>query len=200
MSEEDLSTFPELHQTPCPIYLFNAMVQLSHMVESISTPALKDSNSLAQMYTARPDGLLDFDEVQMSIQIAQVGEQEAKLAAWKRTLPEHLQFEAIYEDEECRRQCLMLHLRYLHIRLLVHRQVLSIVVRQGSRKVNMPPPGYLKSVITASVEQCAECASQTVSVITGNQNARAIGPWWYNISRKALTGRKSCTKHRLIHR
>lgn len=204
MSEDDMSAFPEFCNKPCPIHFFNAMVQLSHMAEAILTPRFRDAGvSSSEMYIPRADGLLDFDEMRMSIQLAQVSEHEAKLAAWKMNLPAHLQFEtATGQDENVKRQCLMLYLGYLHMRLLVHRQVFAIVVKQGARKVNMPPPGYLRSVITASVEQCAECARETVSIITGNQDARAIGPWWANISCKlpALQREVEAPKQKLISR
>ncbi|KAK4937699.1 hypothetical protein LTR10_021709 [Elasticomyces elasticus] len=181
MTAEDDSMLPELLQRPSPIHLFNAMVQLSHMAEAIPVSTFAATQELAENYISRPDGQLELDEVQLSLQLAQVGEQEAKLAAWRRNLPDHLQREMSGADQDLRRQYLILYLRYLHIRLLIHRHMFSMVVRQGNRKVIMPSPGYLRSMITASVMQCAECATQTVSMITTNEDARAIGPWWCNI-------------------
>lgn len=182
--------FPELIETPSPVHLFNAMVQLSHIAEAIPVSASGATELLTERYISRPDGQLELDEVQLSLQLAQISEQEAKLAAWKRNLPDHLRDESACAAQETRRQYFILQLRYLHIRLLIHRQMFSTVARKGNRKVIMPPPGYLRSIITASVEQCAQCATQTVSIITNNQSSRLIGPWWYNIQCKHDHGQR----------
>ena len=183
LNQEDSPDLPELRTTPSPIFVFNAIVQLSYISESTAISSLRKSAALAGKHTSCTDRLFDLDEVQMNVQIAEVSEQEAKLAAWRRNLPPHLQFDIAKDGGEANQQHLMILLRSLHSRLLVHRQVFLMVLGRGNQMAKLPAKGYLRSTIIASVEQCADCASQIIAIVTTNQDSRSIGPWWNNIQR-----------------
>ncbi len=118
---------------------------------------------------------------QLYTQIALLAEQEGNLAAWLAGLPEHLRFSHCKVDTELRAEQQMLQIRYLHARLMIHRQNLIWTIRREKAKASEWKDNFLQTVIMATVHQCVECACDLVSLVTEYSKGTGLRPWWLNI-------------------
>lgn len=70
-------------------------------------------------------------------------------------------------------------IRYLHVQILLHRQVLVALIRKpdfaGAENK------YLQAVAGDSVCQCIDSACQLVELIDSTFDLKLLGPWWSNI-------------------
>lgn len=166
--------------TPSPMHFFNAIVQLAHIAETMLACMLKDAPWCLPGHVARPSR--ELDPIRLNIQFGLVTEQEGKLSVWLSSLPAHLQFSAVTEDEKVKRQQKMLRVRYLHIRLMSHRPNLVSVIQIGrDSEKSVLDDNFLKTVIMASVRQCADCACDIIAVLKDITGPEDMGAWWYHL-------------------
>lgn len=173
-------------KSPSPIHFFNAMVQLAHITETMLVSTFRDT---PWCLPGGAQGLREShepDSLHLNIQIGLVIEQEGKLTAWLAGLPEHLKFDGDEVDERVKRQRNMLHVRYLHTRLMSHRQNLLSLIRRDSERTKKLDDKFLKTVVMASVQQCVECACDIVSLVSQSAGSKDMGAWWYNVQCESL--------------
>lgn len=166
---------------PPAIHFFNAVVQLAYITETILVSSLKDTPWCHSARTGDGSDNGDLDPIQFNIQIGLAVEQEGKLSVWTKTLPEHLQFDNPPTNPRSRSRQQMLRVRYLHTRLMIHRQNLLSVIQRDRTKTMEPIDKFLETTLMASVRQCVECACDIVGAVKDGAQSKHMGPWWQNV-------------------
>lgn len=98
-------------------------------------------------------------------------ELDALLEAWKRKLPEWLNFDVVTfrEAEWAAKQKLVLHLRYLNARVILHRPFLASLTSRG------------ESNMQKHVDLCLGAARRTIRLLhDAYTNRHYFRTWWYN--------------------
>ncbi|KAK5000131.1 hypothetical protein LTR66_000956 [Elasticomyces elasticus] len=98
-------------------------------------------------------------------------ELDALLIAWKSKLPEGLNFDVVSfrEAEWAAKQKLVLHLRYLNARVILHRPFLADLTSEG------------ESNRQKHVDLCLDAARKTIRLLYDSYaNRHYFRTWWYN--------------------
>ncbi|KAK5462564.1 hypothetical protein LTS15_002276 [Exophiala xenobiotica] len=166
---------------PCSSHFFNSMVQLAHIAESILVSISKDTPWSLPGRNANVAETTALDPIHFIVQLGLVVEQEGKLRSWLDSLPAHLQFEAIHQSEKIRRQQSMLRVRYLHTRLMTHRQNLLSLIQCDRKRLDSLEDDFLQTAVMGSVRTCAQCACAITEMVKSSAATQSMGPWWYNV-------------------
>lgn len=181
ITEGGIQDSPSNGQALSSIYFFNAMVQLSHIAETIIESISKNTPWLLPVRYANAGDTGELSAIHFTIQLGTVMEQEGKLRSWYDGLPDHLQIRIPNANEKVQRQQDMLQVRYLHTRLMTHRQNLLSVMLCERKNINPLEDNFLRTVVMASVRLCVECACEIVKKVKNSAKSKRIGPWWYNV-------------------
>jgi hypothetical protein len=157
------------------------MVQLAHIAESILVSISKDTPWSLPGRNANVAETTALDPIHFIVQLGLVVEQEGKLRSWLDSLPAHLQFEAIHQSEKIRRQQSMLRVRYLHTRLMTHRQNLLSLIQCDRKRLDSLEDDFLQTAVMGSVRTCAQCACAITEMVKSSAATQSMGPWWYNV-------------------
>ena len=121
---------------------------------------------------------------------------EAKLTHWKSTLPSQLALEPWLDSSPRRREqsryqqvfsrlSVVIRLRYLNARILLHRTILDRMLKamasyeRGSDPVHAP---FLDNVASDSLEICQDCAMEIIAIVDATSRTKALlGAWWFSI-------------------
>ncbi|KAK9350162.1 fungal-specific transcription factor domain-containing protein [Lipomyces doorenjongii] len=118
---------------------------------------------------------------------------ERRLVRWERGLPSHLKLDDSNQDEGpnkySTRQAVILHQRYLYIRLLSLRPVLSAYVASGTSSIEAAASfgGVLSQRIALQCAiMCVTVAQETIELTYTKRpfDLNSVGPiaaWWYNV-------------------
>ncbi|KAF9893491.1 hypothetical protein FE257_010803 [Aspergillus nanangensis] len=125
---------------------------------------------------------------------------DKSLTAWNRNLPEHLKARTYNfgasenttlfgpRTRPFNRQAIIIHARYLHVRLIMFRPVLSALLH--SRSVDNPSKhdesmefAMRQGMLEKCVDLCISSARELVHLITGNLEAGddILPPTWHNV-------------------
>ncbi|KEF55725.1 uncharacterized protein A1O9_08475 [Exophiala aquamarina CBS 119918] len=166
---------------PCSSHFFNAMVQLAHIAESILVSISKDTPWSLPGRNTNVAEATDLEPIHFIIQLGLVMEQEGKLRSWLDSLPAHLQFKAVCQSEKIRTQQSMLRVRYLHTRLMTHRQNLLSLIQCDRKRLDSLEDDFLQTAVMGSVRTCAQCACDITEMVKNSAATQNMGPWWYNV-------------------
>ncbi|OQV05070.1 Fungal specific transcription factor domain-containing protein [Cladophialophora immunda] len=166
---------------PCSSQFFNSMVQLAHIAESILVSISKDTPWSLPGRNANAAETAALDPIHFIVQLAIVMEQEGKLRSWLDNLPDHLKFGAVHQSEKIRRQQSMLRVRYLHTRLMTHRQNLLSLIQCDRKRIDSLEDDFLRTVVMGSIRTCTQCACDITEMVKNSAAAQNMGPWWYNV-------------------
>lgn len=143
---------PELED--CSVAMVNEMVHFAAILRRISKELYYDSKGLTLLQKS-----------------AVAGELDTLLDDWKARLPEYLDFGRVSfrEEEWAAKQKLVLHLRYLHAKLVLHRPFME------------PPISRTEAQILKHIEACLDAARDTIRVMyDAYTNRHYFRTWWYN--------------------
>ncbi|KAK7217338.1 hypothetical protein V2G26_005341 [Clonostachys chloroleuca] len=138
----------------CSVAMINEMVHFAAILRRISKQLYYDSKGLTML--------------QKSAVAKELG---TLLDDWKAHLPDYLDFGRISfrEEEWAAKQKLVLHLRYLHAKIVLHRPFLE------------SPKSSTKAQMSRHVEACLEAARDTIRVMyNAYTNRHYFRTWWYN--------------------
>jgi hypothetical protein len=136
------------------VAMINEMVHFAAVLRRISKELYHDSKGLTLLQKS-----------------AVAKELDTLLDDWKSRLPESLDFGQISfrEEEWAAKQKLVLHLRYLNARILLHRPFLAA------------PMNRAKAQMSRHVELCLDAARDTIRVMyDAYANRHYFRTWWYN--------------------
>lgn len=143
---------PELEN--CSFAMINEMVHFAAILRRISKELYYDSKGLTLLQKS-----------------AVAKELDTLLDDWKARLPEYLDFSRVSfrEAEWAAKQKLVLHLRYLNARIVLHRLFLEA------------PMSTAKAQLSGHVDACLEAARATIRVMyDAYTNRHYFRTWWYN--------------------
>ncbi|KAL3441561.1 fungal-specific transcription factor domain-containing protein [Aspergillus insuetus] len=154
------------------------------------------------------------DALQMLLNI------DKSLLAWEQDLPDYLQARSYNfmgfgansmfgpRTPAFNRQAIILHARYLHIRLIMFRPVLSVLFNSGSKNTESEQDSSMKSAMRQGMldkgfSLCVSSARDLVDLITGNLDLcnGVLPPSWHNVfymhscSIVLLLSRLCCLSH-----
>ncbi|CAG9956816.1 unnamed protein product [Clonostachys rosea f. rosea IK726] len=138
----------------CSVAMINEMAHFAAVLRRISKKLYYDSKGLTML--------------QKSV-VAQ--ELDTLLDDWKGQLPTYLDFGSVSfrEEEWAAKQKLVLHLRYLHAKIVLHRPFLEA------------PMSGTTTRMSRHVDSCLEAARDTIRVIyDAYTNRHYFRTWWYN--------------------
>jgi hypothetical protein len=138
----------------CSVAMINEMVHFAAILRRISKELYYDSKGLT---------LLQKSAVAMEL--------NTLLNDWKARLPEYLDFGRVSfrEEEWAAKQKLVLHLRYLNARIVLHRPFLEA------------PMSRTKAQMSRHVDSCLDAARDTIRVMyDAYTNRHYFRTWWYN--------------------
>lgn len=121
--------------------------------------------------------------------LADVLHLEERLEIWKKGISPDLDLttSSASTSDVCHKLAVILRLRYLNIRSLIHRSVLSTLLRNvGAAELHAHIPPSLALARKASLETCVESALETIDRIqqaTNHDSAKpsALGAWWFTL-------------------
>jgi hypothetical protein len=134
--------------------MINEMVHFAAVLRRISKELYHDSKGLTLLQKS-----------------AVAKELDTLLDAWKSRLPEYLDFDKVSfrEDEWAAKQKLVLHLRYLNARILLHRPFLAA------------PMNMAQAQMSRHVDLCLDAARETIRIMyDAYTNRHYFRTWWYN--------------------
>ncbi|KAH6950310.1 fungal-specific transcription factor domain-containing protein [Ilyonectria sp. MPI-CAGE-AT-0026] len=138
----------------CSVAMINEMVHFAAILRRISKQLYYDSKGLTLLQRS-----------------AVARELDTLLDDWKVQLPEYLDFGRVSfrEEEWAAKQKLVLHLRYLHAKIVLHRPFLEA------------PMSGTNAQMSRHVESCLEAARDTIRVMhDAYTNRHYFRTWWYN--------------------
>ncbi|KAG8410368.1 hypothetical protein J3459_017180 [Metarhizium acridum] len=147
-----VSNKPELEN--CSVAMINEMVHFAAILRRISKELYHDSKGLTLLQKS-----------------AVAKELDALLDDWKNRLPEYLDFSRVSfrEAEWAAKQKLVLHLRYLNARIVLHRLFLEA------------PMSRTRAQLSGHVDSCLDAARDTIRVMyDAYTNRHYFRTWWYN--------------------
>ncbi|KAF4453254.1 hypothetical protein FALBO_16028, partial [Fusarium albosuccineum] len=122
--------------------------------------------------------------------LIQILEAEKRLTQWKAELPPEMAqmtvseldtLPAVIEPEPYRFR-VVLTLRFLHVRLLLHRIMLSQLLDTSETNQNMTSPAELWRMGGASVDVCTEAAADAIAILSKTAQHQDLLPvWWYSV-------------------
>ena len=134
--------------------MINEMVNFAAILRRISKELYHDSKGLS-----------------LAQKSSVAGELDTLLGDWKARLPEYLDLSGVSfrEDEWAAKQKVVLHLRYLNARIVLHRPFLE------------PPRGHRRVPVSKHVTACLDAARKTLQVMHDAYTYRHyFRTWWYN--------------------
>ncbi|KAM0350737.1 hypothetical protein ACHAPU_003233 [Fusarium lateritium] len=156
---------PALNETDSEsgrVTMINEMVHFAAILRRISKGLYYDSKGLTLLQKSTVAKGLD-----------------AQLEDWKARLPSHVAFDLVSfrEPEWAAKQKLVLQLRYLNARILIHRPFLGSAMRR------------VDEVMTTHAEACLDAARDTVRVMyDAYTNRHYFRSWWYNATYTLYAG------------
>ncbi|KAH6661800.1 fungal-specific transcription factor domain-containing protein [Plectosphaerella plurivora] len=136
------------------------------------------------------DDNLGHDQQQNTYQtLADVLSLEERLNTWSKNIPSDLDVATLSTStpDVPYRLAIILRLRYLNLRMLIHRSVMSTVLRNvGSAELHATSSPSLDLARKASLQTCVASALETINRIhlgTGSDNTtrNALGAWWFTL-------------------
>ncbi|KAL3449911.1 fungal-specific transcription factor domain-containing protein [Aspergillus insuetus] len=125
---------------------------------------------------------------------------DTSLSAWERSLPDYLKARTYnfmgFTDSNLfgsrtptfNRQAIILHARYLHVRLIMFRPVLSAVSSSSCKDIiseqgSSMQSGMRQGMLDKGVNMCVSSARDLVELITGNLDLsnEVLPPSWHNV-------------------
>ncbi|KAH8820632.1 fungal-specific transcription factor domain-containing protein [Xylogone sp. PMI_703] len=101
---------------------------------------------------------------------------DGELLAWWEEIPDYLRIEPTVSDgADFERQRRVLSMRYLNMRLLVHRQAFLLFVREDIQDE------YQRVIALASARICIQASRQTIRVICTQYHRRVLNALTYNL-------------------
>jgi hypothetical protein len=144
------------------VAMVNEMVQFAAILRRISKELYHNSKGLTLLQKSSLAKQLD-----------------SLLGDWKSKLPSWLNFGRVSfrEEESAAKQKLVLHLRYLHARILVHRLFLA----QSTNQSQLDMSGHVGS--------CLDAARETIQVLhDAYAHRHYFRTWWYNSTYTTYAG------------
>ncbi|KAF2461172.1 fungal-specific transcription factor domain-containing protein [Lineolata rhizophorae] len=167
---------------PSSMHYFNSLLDLIYVSETVLMSTYRDTPWFlpsAANETSRESN--NIGSAQLYTQLELLSAQEGKLSAWLVKLPQHLQFDYRNSDSRLKKQQRTLQIRYLHARLVIHRQSVIATIRRDKERAAEQSDHFLRSVMAASVRQCLDCACKLVELIEEYSKDQSLGPWWLNV-------------------
>ncbi|EXJ68443.1 uncharacterized protein A1O5_08235 [Cladophialophora psammophila CBS 110553] len=101
---------------------------------------------------------------------------DGELLSWWNGIPSHLKEEPVYPDgPDFQRQRNVMYIRFLNVRLLLHRQSFLIFSRQDIED------SFHRDVAIASCNRCILAARETIKLIYAQYRRRLLNSLWYNL-------------------
>lgn len=175
---------PETNTRGQLTHYFNALTQLIVISERVLVSTNRDTSwhpsansDLSSTHDPRSGASRLYSQLSLS------ADQEGRLSEWLEGLPEHLRFDHYNPDVRVRKQQRTLEIRYLHARLMVHRQTVIPAIRYGLQQIGNGDK-FLLNAVPASINQCIECACTLVKLVKEYSSQQSLGPWWMNVQCK----------------
>jgi hypothetical protein len=129
------------------------------------------------------------DAVELPRLLVDVLQVEQELSGFAESLPPPLRIVTAVEldsisdirDAQAHRFRLILTVRLLNVRLLLHRRILSYILSHSSGNVDDRDTLYPLSMASSSLELCTEAAIETIAIISRTtQPDRLLPIWWWS--------------------
>lgn len=126
---------------------------------------------------------------QLSQLLSNVFDKEHDLLRWVDALPSYNLLIATDElDSDFNSDLIslpfrvILTLRYLNVRMLLHRAVLSHLLAAVGSELKTNKQRFAFGTATSSIDTCLDTAMQTVSIVSRGRHRQDVLPiWWYSI-------------------
>ncbi|KAH6954597.1 fungal-specific transcription factor domain-containing protein [Fusarium avenaceum] len=162
ITDQSDNTLPEKNLEKCSVMMINEMVHFAAILRRISKGLYYDSKGLTLLQKSIVAKGLD-----------------AQLHDWKSRLPSYLDFNTVSfrEPEWAAKQKLVLQLRYLNARILVHRPFIGEPIRS------------VEGDMLTHVNICLDAARETIRVMyDAYTNRHYFRSWWYNATYTLYAG------------
>lgn len=122
---------------------------------------------------------------------------EEKLCGWKRSLPEKLLLRPWEDQEASRWSCPPYHpifarlsvvaqLRYLNVRILLHRPILNHLLQRGQLPLGLDSventSDFADEMSKSSVTTCQDSAMEIIDIVHRvSRSTTLLGAWWFSI-------------------
>jgi hypothetical protein len=122
--------------------------------------------------------------------LSEVLNTEHELSEWIQGLPSGLVLTTLKQmdngspsdDVQAQRSQVILTLRYLNVRILLHRAVLERLLIAPKLDLGNSRQNYVSSTAISSIDRCIDAAMETISMVSRSSYRQEILPvWWYSI-------------------
>ena len=151
---------------PSKLDFFIQVISQSRLSDRILNTLYHHEVSTGQARASRP--------VDISRLIASAVELDGALSDWEQALPKHLHFGLQAQEWHFQRQGSVLLMRFLHSRLLVHRQVLLVSITHGIEDE------FQRTVVNACVRRCVTAAHETITAMAALRQQKLQSSFWHN--------------------
>jgi len=129
------------------------------------------------------------DEIPLHHLLTRVLEVEQDLSTWTQGLPRGLfpvtasDLDRLgVDDSDAHRFRIILTLRFLNVRMLLHRSVLSRLLEERSHDCNAVYRDFMLMMSAGSLGMCVDAAVETIAIISRTTQRQHVLPiWWYSI-------------------
>lgn len=126
----------------------------------------------------------------LNLLLSKVLSKEHDLSQWVHGLPPYItpitkkgfNLDTISDKPASLSFQVILTLRYLNVRILLHRAVLSRLLSMTASDSNANAEDFVIRLASSSIDKCVEMAIQTISIISQARHRQDILPvWWWSI-------------------
>ncbi|KAH0375328.1 hypothetical protein KCU92_g10220, partial [Aureobasidium melanogenum] len=126
----------------------------------------------------------------LNLLLSKVFSKEHDLSQWVHSLPPHItpitekefNLDPVLDKPSSLLFQVILTLRYLNVRMLLHRAVLSRLLSMTASEMNANAEDSVIRTASSSIDMCLEMATQTISIISQARHRQDILPvWWWSI-------------------
>ncbi|OAA63410.1 Transcription factor [Niveomyces insectorum RCEF 264] len=155
---------------PSLIAFFTQTIKLADIVENVLLDLYQPRRTVDAGDKTAPQGTMHSQITGRAVLL------DGSLLAWWEAVPAHLKDESLFFDgPEFRLQRNVLHIRFLNLRLIIHRQAFLVFSKQD---INDP---LQQAVAVASSRACISAARTTIRLIHSQYRHRLLNSLWYNL-------------------
>ncbi|KAL2004460.1 hypothetical protein VTN00DRAFT_3489 [Thermoascus crustaceus] len=158
---------------PSMTAFFTQTIKLAHIIDNI----LRDLYSTNKK-APRPTGADSPVALGTNLShiLSNAVDLDGQLQSWWQEMPDHLRHQpGVADGPDFQRQRTVMLIRYLHIRILLQRQLLLIFTRQHIEDA------FLRTVTIAGSQTCISAARQTIRLICTEYHRHLLNSLWYNL-------------------
>ncbi|KAI5461872.1 fungal-specific transcription factor domain-containing protein [Mariannaea sp. PMI_226] len=165
----EASGYTQPSNVPSKLEFLNHIVSQCRLVEKVLDTLYSNNNSSTDKVDTRARIKTELhDMLATSIKL------DGELVAWQEGLPPHLRQDSDAPEWHFERQRNVLLMRFLHARLLIHRQALLFYV---SRRIH---DAFQLDLIRLCIKQCVIAACESITQMKILRQRKSLSSFWHN--------------------